>query len=155
MSVNGEPIGGREALRLGLADEFAPSATALLAAYRVAEACISGKKKLPGKNWDAIAVRQAGKMKAVMKMPRVQGFLSSPAPGQDAAQDLAAAREFAAKYVFKALEYGYKAGFKKGLTHDAKLFGEVAASPSGQEWIRRFIDKDPRQSSFLTILTPG
>ena len=71
------------------------------------------------------------------------------------AQDLAAAREFAAKYVFKALEYGYKAGFKKGLTHDAKLFGEVAASPSGQEWIRRFIDKDPRQSSFLTILTPG
>jgi enoyl-CoA hydratase len=155
MSVNGEPIGGREALRLGLADEFAPSATALLAAYRVAEACISGKKKLPGKNWDAIAVRQAGKMKAVMKMPRVQGLLSSPAPGQDAAPDLAAAREFAAKYVFKALEYGYKTGFKKGLAHDAKLFGEVAASPSGQEWIRRFIDKDPRQSSFLTILTPG
>jgi len=155
MSVNGEPIGGREALRLGLADAFAPSATALLAAYRVAEACISGKKKLPCKNWDAIALRQAGKMKAVMKMPRVQGFLSSPAPGQDAAQDLTAAREFAAKYVFTALEYGYKAGFKKGLTHDAKLFGEVAASPSGQEWIRRFIDKDPRQSSFLTILTPG
>jgi hypothetical protein len=57
--------------------------------------------------------------------------------------------------VFKALEYGYKAGFKKGLKHDAKLFGEVAASPSGQEWIRRFIDKDPRQASFLTILTPG
>jgi len=155
MSVNGEPIGGREALRLGLADEFAPSSTALLTAYRVAEACISGKKKLPGKDWDAIAGRQAGKMKALMKMPMVQGFLSAPAPGPDATQDLAAAREFAAKYVFKALDYGYKAGFKKGLKHDAKLFGEVAASPSGQEWIRRFIEKDPRQSSFLTILTPG
>jgi enoyl-CoA hydratase len=154
MSVNGEPVGGREALRLGLADEFVSSSTALLAAYRVAEACISGKKKLPGKDWDAIAGRQTGQMKALMKMPRVQGFLSAPAPGQDAAQDLAAAREFAAKYVFKSLEYGYKAGFKKGLKHDAKLFGEVAASPSGQEWIRRFIDKDPRQSSFLTILTP-
>jgi enoyl-CoA hydratase len=154
MSVNGEPIGGREALRLGLADEFAPSSTALLAAYRVAAACISGKKKLPGKDWDAIAGRQAGKMKALMKMPRVQEFLSAPAPGPAAAQDFVVARKFAAKYVFKALEYGYTAGFKKGLKHDAKLFGEVAASPSGQEWIRRFIDKDPRQSSFLTLLPP-
>jgi enoyl-CoA hydratase/carnithine racemase len=154
MSVNGEPISAREALRLGLADEFAPSSTALLAAYRVAQACISGTKKLPGKDWDAIAGRQAGKLKALMKMPRVQGFLSAPAPGQAAVQDLAAARKFAAKYVFKALAYGYQAGFEKGLKHDAKLFGEVAASPSGQEWIRRFIDKDPRQSSFLTILPP-
>jgi hypothetical protein len=56
--------------------------------------------------------------------------------------------------VFKALEYGYQAGFRKGLKNDAKLFGEVVASPSGQEWIRRFIDKDPRQSSFLTLLPP-
>ncbi|HSO61590.1 MAG TPA: enoyl-CoA hydratase-related protein [Desulfobacterales bacterium] len=155
MSVNGEPIGGREALRLGLADEFAPSATALLAAYRVAEACISGRKKLPDRNWDAIAGRQTGKMNALMKAPRVREVLSTPAPGPAAARDLAAAREFAAKYVFEALAYGYKAGFKKGLKHDAKLFGEVAASPSGQEWIRRFIDKDPRQASFLTILAPG
>jgi enoyl-CoA hydratase len=96
MSVNGEPVGGREALRLGLADAFVSSSTALLAAYRVAEACISGKKKFPRKEWDAIAGRQTGQMKALMKMPRVQGFLSAPAPGQAAAQDLAAAREFAA-----------------------------------------------------------
>ena len=72
----------------------------------------------------------------------------------DEALDLAAARRFASRYAIQALEYGYRAGFKKGLKNDAKLFGEVAASPSGQEWIRRFIDKDPRQSSFLTILPP-
>jgi hypothetical protein len=52
------------------------------------------------------------------------------------------------------MAYGYRAGFKKGLANDAALFGEVAASPSGQAWIRRFLDKDPRQSSFLKILAP-
>jgi hypothetical protein len=68
--------------------------------------------------------------------------------------DLHAARRFASQYAIRALEYGYRVGFRKGLKNDAKLFGEVAASSSGQEWIRRFIEKDPRQSSFLTILPP-
>ena len=29
-------------------------------------------------------------------------------------------------YAIRALEYGYRAGFRKGLKNDAKLFGEVA-----------------------------
>jgi hypothetical protein len=76
----------------------------------------------------------------------------SPAAPSDPA-DLRAARRFAARYAIQALEYGYRAGFKKGLKNDAALFGEVAASASGQEWIRRFLDKDPGQSAFHNILT--
>jgi len=92
-------------------------------------------------------------MKALLKHPTVQELMASAAESADEAADLRAARRFAARYAIKALDYGYRSGFKKGLKNDAKLFGEVAASPSGQEWIRRFIEKDPRQSSFLTILS--
>ena len=35
---------------------------------------------------------------------------------------------------------------------EAILFGRIAASPGGQEWIDRFLAKDPLQGSFLTLL---
>ncbi len=154
MSVNGEPIGAREALRLGLVDEVASSGTALRAAFQAARAFIEGRKKPPRKDWDALAGHQKAQLKALLKHPTVQELMSSAAAHADQTADLPAARRFASQYAIRALEYGYRAGFKKGLKNDAKLFGEAAASPSGQEWIRRFIDKDPRQSSFLTILAP-
>ena len=154
MSVNGEPVGAREALRMGLVDEVAPSATALLAAFRAVRAFIDGKKKPPRRDWDALAARQKGHLKALLKNTTVQELLSAAEVHEDEAKNLPAARRFASMYAIRALEYGYRAGFRKGLKNDAKLFGEVAASPSGQEWIRRFIEKDPRQSSFLTLLPP-
>jgi enoyl-CoA hydratase len=154
MSVNGEPVGAREALRMGLVDEVAPSGAALRAAYRAARDFIDGKRKPPRKDWDVLAVRQKAQLKALLKDPTVQGLLSAAEARADEAEDLPSARRFASRYAIRALEYGFRAGFKKGLKNDATLFGEVAASPSGQEWIRRFIDKDPRQSSFLTILPP-
>jgi len=151
MSINGEPIDGREALRLGLADEFASSATALLAAYRAARAIAAGKKKLAPKNWDSISGRQSRRLSRLMKHAGVEDLLSAAAPDEDKAEDLVAARKHAARYVLRAIEYGYKHGFARGLKNDARLFGEVAASASGQEWIRRFIDKDPKQSSFFRL----
>ena len=154
MSVNGEPIGAREALRMGLVDAIAPSGTALRAAFQAARAFIEGRKKLPRKDWDARSARQKAQLKRLLKDPTVKELLSAGPARPDEALDLAAARRFASRYAIQALEYGYRVGFKKGLKNDAKLFGEVAASASGQEWIRRFIDKDPRQSSFLTILPP-
>jgi enoyl-CoA hydratase len=154
MSVNGEPVGAREALRMGLVDEVAPSGAALRAAYRAARTFIEGKKKPPRKDWDALAVRQKAQLKALLKDPTVQELLSAAEARAHEAKDLPCARRSASRYAIRALEYGYRSGFKKGLKNDARLFGEVAASPSGQEWIRRFIDKDPRQSSFLTILPP-
>ena len=154
MSVNGEPVGAREALRMGLVDEVAPSGTALRAAFQAARAFIEGRKRAPRRDWDALAVRQKAQLKALLKHPTVHELMASAAAHADEDADLRAARRFAARYAIKALDYGYRAGFKKGLKNDAKLFGEVAASPSGQEWIRRFLDKDPRQSSFLTILAP-
>ena len=90
----------------------------------------------------------------MLKNTTVQELLSAAEVHEDEAKDLPAARRFASMYAIRALEYGYRVGFRKGLKNDAKLFGEVAASPSGQEWIRRFIEKDPRQSSFLTLLPP-
>jgi enoyl-CoA hydratase len=153
MSINGEPIDGREALRLGLADEFAPASVALLSAFRVAQAIRSGKKRLPARDWDAIAARQKPKLKWLLSRPETQEMLASDPPPSDRSGDPAAARAYAANFVLKALEYGYAAGFKKGLRNDARLFGEVAASPSGQTWIRRFLDKDPLQSTFIKLVS--
>jgi enoyl-CoA hydratase len=153
MSINGEPVGGRDAVRLGLADAFAPSATALALAYETARAFAAGARKRPARDWNAIAARQRRKLNALLARPEAQAMLALDAPGADQAGDLAAARSYAGKFVLKALEYGYTAGFTKGLKNDARLFGAIAASPSGQEWIRRFIEKDPRQSSFLKLVS--
>ena len=153
MSINGEPIGGRDAVRLGLADAFAPSATALAFAWQTARALVEGTRKRPARGWDAIAARQKRKLKGLLARPEAQTMLALEAPGVDQAGDLAAARSYAGKFVLSAMEYGYRAGFTRGLKNDARLFGEIAASPSGQEWIRRFIEKDPRQSSFLKLVS--
>jgi len=152
MSINGEPIDGREAVALGLADEFAPAATALLYAFRVAQDVAAGKKKLPARDWDAIGARQQKRLKGLLSRPEMRKVLALGPPPSDRVGDPAAARAYAARYVLKALEYGYAAGFKKGLRNDARLFGEVAASPTGQEWIRRFIEKDPLQSAFMKLV---
>jgi hypothetical protein len=94
-------------------------------------------------------------VRRLLKRPEVAALLAAEPPGPDGAADLKAARAYAARYALKALEQGYRSGFARGLKNDAKLFGEIAASPSGQEWIGRFIDKDPRQSEFLKILGGG
>jgi enoyl-CoA hydratase len=153
MSVNGEPIGAREALRIGLVDEVAPSAAALAAAFRTVRDLIDGRKKLARRDWDALAARQQGQLKALMKHAVVRELMPPADERTIDSTDLRAARRFAAGTAIRALEYGYRSGFKKGLKNDARLFGEVAASVSGQEWIRRFLDKDPRQSAFYAILT--
>jgi enoyl-CoA hydratase/carnithine racemase len=152
MSINGEPIDGREAVSAGLADAFVPAAKALLYAFRVAQDVVAGKKKLPARDWDAIAARQQKRLKGLLSRPEIRRMLELDPPPNDRIGDPAAARAYAARYVLKALEYGYAAGFKKGLRNDARLFGEVAASPTGQEWIRRFIEKDPLQSAFMKLV---
>ncbi|MEJ2470708.1 MAG: enoyl-CoA hydratase-related protein [Desulfuromonadales bacterium] len=152
MSVNGEAIGGRRAVEIGLADEFHLAATALARAYQVAREIVTGHRPVPVKAWDKIAAQQGQELLALLGEETVTRLLDTPAPQGSAARDLRAAREFAARYVIEAIRYGYENGFQKGLAHDARLFGEVASSSSGQEWIGRFIDKDPEQSAFLTIL---
>ena len=153
LSINGEPIDGREAVSLGLADKFAPASAALACAFRTAQAMATGKKRVPARDWDAIAARQTSKLRRLLAAPAAREILSAGPPARDRIGDPAAARAYAAGYVLKALEYGYAAGFRKGLRSDARLFGEVAASPTGQEWIRRFIEKDPLQSAFMKIVS--
>lgn len=149
MSVNGEPIDGRTALAIGLADEFAPAAVALAAAFRAARRLASAGRA-PRRDWDAIALGQQAELALLLEDPVVRALRESPPPADPA--DLAAARRYAARFVFEALAFGYDRGFARGLENDARLFGEVAASASGQEWIGRFLRKDPRQGAFLTLL---
>jgi len=154
MAVNGEAVSGREAVTIGLADEFHLSATALARAFQIAQDLISGAKTLPARNWDELASRQRKELQDLLDSGDVQRLMAAPQPTGAAAADIRAARSYSARYSIEAIKYGYEHGFKEGLANDARLFGEVTASPSGQEWVGRFINKDPEQSTFLTLLPP-
>ena len=92
---------------------------------------------------------------AVGEDPVVEDLLSAEAPSAEGATDLVAARRYAARIAIEALRDGYELPFADGLANDARLFGQVVASPSGQWWSGRFLAKDPDQSSFLTQLPPA
>ena len=152
MCVNGEPVDGHEAVEIGLADEFRPSAVALDRAVRLARDAVSGANPLPRRNWDGDGAKQKEALVRMFAMQEVRDLLSAPVPDSARSGDLRAARMAAGKAALQAMLYGYDNGFAAGLANDARAFGEVTASPAGQEWVRRFLEKDPRQSSFLTLL---
>ncbi|HEU5359525.1 MAG TPA: enoyl-CoA hydratase-related protein, partial [Candidatus Deferrimicrobiaceae bacterium] len=151
MSANGEPVDGYTAVAWGLANEFVPSATALSVAVRRAQAFLSGEKTVPRKEWDAVAAGQREALDRVFERPDVREILSIAAPGPEEAKEIRVARSAAAKGAFLAMKYGYENGFSAGLANDARAFGEITASPAGQEWVNRFLTKDPMQSSFLEL----
>jgi enoyl-CoA hydratase len=153
MCVNGEPVDGHEAVSIGLADEFRPSSIALHRAVRLAQDVLSGGKTLARRDWDAAGARQKDALDRLFALPEVKEILSVPPPDAVASRDLRAARMAAGKTALLAMKYGYDHGYSDGLANDARAFGDATSSPAGQEWVRRFLDKDPRQSSFLTILT--
>ena len=84
----------------------------------------------------------------------MKAILEAPTPGKETAGNLRAARLAAARDALLAMKHGFERGFEEGLRNDARMFGAVAASPGGQEWVGRFLAKDAAQSSFLTILPP-
>jgi len=153
MSANGEPVDGYAAVELGLADEFAPSATALSVAVRRARGFLPGGKPLPRKDWDAIAAGQKEALDRLLGRRDIREILGGMPPGPEGAKDLRAARRAAAKGALLAMKYGYENGFSSGLENDARAFGEIAASPAGQEWVARFLNKDPAQSSYLELVS--
>ena len=155
MSANGESIGGRRAVAIGLADEFHLSTTALARAFQVAIELIKGERVLSPKAWDAIAAQQQAELKELLSDDMVQQILLASPPAGETTKDIRAARTYAARFSIDAIRYGYENGFKMGLENDARLFGEISASPSGQEWITRFINKDSEQSAFITLLAPN
>jgi enoyl-CoA hydratase len=152
MCINGEPVDGYEAVEMGLADEFCPSAVALHRAVLLAREAVSGVKALPRRDWDGEGAARKEVLERMFARPEVREILAAPDPDPARAGDLRAARMAAGKAALQAMRYGYDNGFAAGLANDARAFGEAAASPAGQEWVRRFIEKDPRQSSFLTLL---
>ena len=152
MAVNGESVDGRTAVSIGLAHEFQPSSTALARAFRVAKGLKDGE--LERSDWDALAAGQAAELEELLADTEVTALLASPPPDSAGAEDLRAARSYAGRVALEALRLGYQRGFTAGIANDARLFGEVVASPSGQHWVGRFLAKDPRQSSFCTLLSP-
>jgi enoyl-CoA hydratase len=154
MSANGEPVDGDAAVEMGLADEFVPSATALSVAVRRARGFLPGGKSLPRKDWDAIAKEQKEALDRLFGRRDIRAILASPTPGPEGAKEMRAARKAAAKGALLAMKYGYENGFSSGLANDARAFGDITASPAGQEWIGRFLNKDPLQSSFLELVPP-
>ena len=154
MAVNGEAVDGAEAVRIGLAHEQHPSCTALSRAFRVIGEFRAGTRPLPRSDWDALAAGQSDDLAALMDDDEVSGLLDSPTPDAASVGDLVAARRYAAKFALMAMQPGDRIGFDDGLRNDARLFGEIVTSASGQHWIDRFLVKDPEQSSFLTQLAP-
>jgi enoyl-CoA hydratase len=154
MAVNGESVNGSDAVRLGLAHELQPACTALARAFEVARDLASGRLELERSDWDAIATAQQQDIESLYADDTVASLLAAGAPSADEASSIRKARSYAARTALDALRSGYELGFDKGLANDARLFGEVVASPSGQHWCDRFLKKDPAQSSFLTLLKP-
>jgi enoyl-CoA hydratase/carnithine racemase len=152
MCLNGEPVDGHEAVAIGLADEFCPSSIALQRAVLLAQEVLGGRRTIARRDWDAAAAGQKEALDRLLAAPEVQEILSAAGPDADGARDLRPARLAAGKAALLAMGYGYGNGFAAGLANDARAFGDAAASPGGQEWVRRFLDKDPRQASFLTLL---
>jgi len=154
LALNGEPVGGHGAVTLGLADAFCSSAAALRAAFTVAREMAEGTRPVPRRNWDAIADAQKNEMRELLGLAEVIPLLTATAPDATKAADLKAARAYAARTALEALQAGYAKGFTAGLENDARLFGAVTNSHSGQYWVERFLKKDPRQSAMLTLLSP-
>lgn len=151
LSVNGESIGAEEAVRIGLADELQPSATALRRAFDVArQLAAEGRPLAP--DWDALAAERRAELDELLADPTVRDLLEAEAPGEGSAGDLVAARRYAARVALEALRDGWDLDIASGLANDARLFGHVVASPSGQWWAGRFLAKDPDQQTFLTQL---
>ncbi len=154
LCVNGEPIDAETARQAGLVDEVYPAATAIRRAYSVALDLTGGARAIARRDWDAEGRRRAGELASLLARSDVQTLLSAPVPDSTEATELAAARRAAGRAALEAMAYGFEHGFRQGLAHDAEAFGEIVTSPGGQEWIRRFLAKDPQQSSLLTLIEP-
>ena len=154
LCVNGEAIDARAAMNAGLVDEFAASARALKRAVEVAQEFTAGKRPLIKKAWDDISAEQNAELTRLFEARAVRALTETPVPDEKESQNILAARKYAARFVLEAIRYGYENGIEAGLANDAYLFGEGASSVSGQEWIGRFIKKDPKQSAIISLLAP-
>jgi enoyl-CoA hydratase/carnithine racemase len=152
--LNGEPVDGHRAVEIGLADAFCPAATALREAFQIARKMAEGLLAVPLRGWETITATHKQELDELMASAEVAGLLKAAAPDATTAADLKSARSYAARVALDALRTGYEKGFAAGLQNDAQLFGQVTSSPSGQHWVGRFLEKDPRQSAGLTLLTP-
>jgi enoyl-CoA hydratase len=154
MVLNGEPVDGHTAVEVGLVDAFCPAATALGEAFRAVREMAEGARPVPRRTWDPVEPAHRAELEHLLASEEVTGLLAAAVPEGKNAGDLKAARSYAARIALEAVAIGQERGFAAGLANDARLFGKITASPSGQHWVKGFLKKDPRQSAFMTLLTP-
>ncbi len=155
LCANGEPIDADHALRLGLVDEIHPPATALRRAWQAARELSAGPPEAWRPDWEARERRFAGELEEVMNEPAVRGLRAAPVvTSLEDAQDREQVRRAAAGQALEAMREGFALGFEAGLEADARRFGRLGASRGAQEWIGRFLQKDPEQAGSVRLL-PG
>jgi len=152
LAVNGEMIDARAALAAGLVDEIHPQATALRRGYELVKQLAAGVPLLWRKDWEALGGGRRAEADLFFAREDVQEILRGSTIAADRALDLRSARMAAAREALAAVDSGLRAGLAAGVERDSAAFGAVVASAAGQEWIRRFLDKDPLQASSLTLL---
>jgi enoyl-CoA hydratase/carnithine racemase len=155
MVLNGEPVDGHAAVELGLVDAFCPAASALRYAFRVVREMAEGMRPAPRRTWDPVQPPHRAELEHLLASGEVAGLRVAAATDGKTAGDLRAARSYAARIALEAMVTGHEKGFAAGLANDARLFGKITASPSGQHWVKAFLKKDPRQAAFMALLTPG
>ncbi len=153
LCANGEPIDAERALQLGLIDEIHPRATALRRAWQVARELSAGPPELWRPAWEVRERRFAGEIEEVMDEPRVRELRAAPiVRNEEDAQDREQVRRAAAGQALEAMREGFALGFEAGLEADARRFGRLGASRGAQEWIERFLEKDPEQAGSVRLL---
>ena len=111
-------------------------------------------RELERSDWAALAASQGAEIEALLEDPTVVELLAAGEASRGQSTDLLSARRYAARIALEALRQAYEVDFTSGLANDARLFGKVVASPSGQHWVGRFLAKDPEQSSLDLFQTP-
>jgi enoyl-CoA hydratase/carnithine racemase len=152
LAVNGEMIDAHTALAVGLVDEIHPPATALRRGYELVARLAAGAPVPWRRDWEALGVARRVEADSFFAREDVQELLRDAAAPATRALDVRSARMAAAREALAAMDSGLRNGFAAGIDHDSAAFGAVVSSPGGQEWIRRFLDKDPLQGSSLTLL---
>ncbi len=123
--------------------------------YGTAFRAVVERLELQRSDWDALAAVQQNEISELYADHDAATLLATPTPSGEEVASVEKARRYVARIALEALRSGYELGFNAGLANDARLFSEVATSESGQHWIGRFLAKNPRQSSFLTLLPLG
>ncbi len=140
MILTGKPVRARKALALGLVDELCPAPLLLEVARRRARELAGGQLRRPAPA-GVKKVRLHGLMATATKVALEENFLGRAVLFREARRKLREKTRGhypAPEKALEAVQHGYEHGFHEGLLREAKLFGELAASPVAKRLMEIF-----------------